>query len=648
MKYSFEPSPKFAAPQRAATGVRLAHWTLLAVVVGVLALQTPCEAKIRWKDVLGVLCTVGGVISGSTGNVPVGTALIGLQGTILSAEARVAADPNIVAGPDATPAGLLGLGAASHTPAAVDAMLAMVCPDAPVTGTPAERNFIQKANAVIGLGRALHATTDPVVAGDILQQMSAALEDAANAYDALGLAIELTQADWDNFKLDCADGVAPTIEEEYLIACGLSAAQRVALNQDQAAQRSVLDHRIKYKPGTVIHQAAARYNRNNVGFADLLHVPTGDAMVSEPAGGGVLVQIGSAGGGLGGVNIELPHVAEWNGYWSDLDADDTLPAGAFIESSASGDALGAITNGPLGSWRMTKLGTSNYVVTADFSPLGATHVTVMVFNGSTLVLTAGGLSGTLATANGCVSDDHWGKPTTKPGMGGTLTLRGPKEITVGTALVVGDRISIVPESAPVITALRSVSITASGVPSLLITSETTPAPRMYPGPRWLVPGIPGFAGGCFPGFGICSFSPYGNPEATPVLLSRSTSGLTLEFVSDQSNAGSSFTVANEVPLDEETARDLGFAKARILPGVYPVEFTQNPHGTVQLSLATADISIAPTSDGHLEIVWPADGERVLQQADTLTGTWSDAPVQVMRLRESPSLPSRYYVVKSSK
>ena len=614
-----------------------------------MALQTPCKASF-WKDLLGVLCTVGGVISGSTGNVPVGVALIGCQGAILGSDARVASDTNIITGPDVSPPGLMGLGAAPHTPAAMDALLAMNCPDVPVTGTPEEKNFIQKANVVIALSRSLHATKDPAAASDILQQMSAALEDAANACDALGQTNELVQSDWDNFKLDCADGVAPALEEDYLISCGLTSAQRNALNLDQAAQRSVLDHRIKYKPGTVLHQAAARFNTNNVGFADLLHTPIGDATVSQPTtGGGVMVQFGPAAGTIGGVNIELPGVAEWEGYWSDLDANDTLPPGAFIESSATGDAIGAITNGPLGSWRMTKLGTGNYMVTADFSPLGTTNVTVLIFNGSNLVYSAGGQSGALCFVTGCVSDDHWGRPTTKPGMGGTLTLRGPQDINATAPLSLRRphlhraRVSAGDHC------LRSVSITAAGVPSLTITNEATPTEHIYPGPRWIVVGVPGFAGGCFPGFGICSFSPFGNPDATPILLSHpSGGGLTLEFVSEQNGATNVFTIAQEIPLDEETAHDLGFAKVKILPGMYPVDFIQNPFGTVQLSIATEDISIAPTFDGHIEINWPADGVKGLQTADSVAGPWTDAPVQVMKLRESPTLPSRYYTVKSSK
>jgi hypothetical protein len=512
----------------------------------------------------------------------------------------------------------------------------MVCPNVPVAGTPAQQQFIVKANVVIALGRELHMATNSTTASGIVQEMSVALEAAANAYEALGLSDELTQTQWDDFKLDCVDGVAPTLEENYLIACGLTAVQRAALNQDQSAQRSVLDHRIKYKPGTVLHQASALLNTNNVGFADLLHQPIGDCTVSAPANGdGVQLQWGSAAGGLGGlggVNITLPGVVSWDGYWSDLDPNDMLPVGAFVESSATGDAFGAITNGPLGSWRIRKINHDThprYAVTADFSPVGASNVTVLVFNGTNLVASVPGLSGDLCTVNGCVSDDHWGRPLTKPGFGGSLTFRDPREIRFpnSTAFVVGDRISILPESSPPITSLTSITITASGVPSLTITNESVSASSVRPLIRWITIGVPGVFGGCFPGFGICSFNPTRFPDSTAVMLTEDH-GLKLEFLSDQSSAATVFSVTQPVELDVEAAHDFGFAKFRILPGQYPVDFSQNPFGTVHLDTAAEDLALVPTTGDQYEINWANDGVRVLQETSDVGGVWTDVPVQV--------------------
>ena len=621
---------------------------LLALTVGVVVMPTPCEAKFTWKDLLGVLCTVGGVVSGSTGNVPVGVALIGVQTAIFSLNAVISNNPNITSGPDVTPEGLMGVGTVPHSDAAMQALLAMNCPDVPVVGTQAEQAFIGKANIVIGISRELRAEKDTVAASNLVQQMSVALEDAANAYEALGLLNdEITQTQWDDFKLDCADGVAPALEEDYLIACGLSAAQRAALNLDQSAQRSVIDHRIKYKPGTILHQAAARFNRSNVGFGDLMHQPVGDVALSQPAGGGgVLLQWSATSTGIGGVNIALPNVTSWDGYWSDLDANGTtLPAGAFIESSATGQVLGASTAGPLGSWRMTKLSSGKYAVSADFSAIGATTVTVLVFNGSNLVYSASGQSGTFCSVNGCVSDDHWGRPTQKPVLGGALTLRGPTDIKFqSTAAVVGDRIAILPESAPTITAFTSVSIMASGVPELTITNESTSAASERPLIRWITIGMPGVFGGCFPGFGICSMNPFGTPDGAPVLLTHAN-GLNLEFLTAQTDAVPVFTITQETPLDENAAHDFGFAKFKIAPGQYPVDFSQNPFGTVHLSTTTEHIAIESGDSGQFSVNWVNDGTNVLQESDELV-SWTDIPVQVTKPTGSyRAQPKRFFRVR---
>jgi hypothetical protein len=160
-------------------------------------------------------------------------------------------------------------------------------------------------------------------------------------------------------------------------------------------------------------------------------------------------------------------------------------------------------------------------------------------------------------------------------------------------------------------------------------------------------GVPGFAGGCFPGFGICSFNPNQISDSTAVMLTQSN-GLNLEFLTAQADATNIFTVAEAIPVDVDGAHDLGVATLNILPGKYPVDFSQNPFGTVHLNTTAADISIAPTSDGLMQINWPADGVKVLQTAASLNGPWTNLPVQVLDYRESPTLPSRYYNIKSSK
>lgn len=633
---------------------RLKTWTMLALTAGVIAAQTPAEAKIKWKHVLGIIATVGGVGVGLGGHPEIGVALIGLQGKLLTTAAIIANDTNIVTGPDVTPLGFRGLGSPTPSPAAMDAMLAMNCPDVPVVGTPNEQFFIQKANVFIALGRDFRAATNPVVQSDLLQQMSAALVEAADAYSALGLTNEVTQADWDAFKLDCVDGVAPAIEEDYLIACGLNPAQRAALNQFQSKQTTKMDYRVRLRPDDAIRRAAALLNRHNVGFADLLHEPIGDATLTEVAGaGGVQVDFGPGGGGAGGlagVSITLPDVQSWDGYWSELDAGDTLPVGAFVESRATGLTLGSTGNGPLGSWRMTKLGTTNYAVTADFSPLGASNFTVMVFNGTNLVHTATNQNGNLAFVNGCVSDDHWGRPTPKPVLGGALTLRGPKDIQLGSgAFAVGDRISIVPENVPTILSFRSVSIVASGVPSLTLTNQTIPTASLRPLPiRWLRLGVMGTFGGCFPGSGYCTLIPIWGLDTTPVMLTHNN-GLKLEFLESNTALSNVFNVSQPVSLADEDAQHFGYGTMKIRPGNYPVDYSVNPFGTVHLNVEAKDITMSPVVNGVSIINWMCDGVRVLQESENPTGPWMDMDVQVQTPTVSvthPTRPKRFFRVRS--
>ena len=632
---------------------RLKTWTMLALTAGVIAAQTPAEAKIKWKHVLGVVATVGGVGVGLGGHPEIGVALIGLQGKLLSSAAIIANNTNIITGPDVTPLGFRGEGSPDPSPAAMDALLAMDCPDVPVVGTPDEQFFIQKANVFIALGRDFRAATNPVAQSDLLQQMSAALVEAADAYAALGLTNEVTQADWDTFKLDCADGVAPSIEEDYLIACGLNPAQRAALNQFQSKQTTKIEFRVRLRPDDALRQAAALLNRHNVGFADLLHEPIGDATLTEVAGtGGVQVDFGPGGGGAGGlagVTITLPDVQSWDGYWSELDADDTLPVGAFVESSATGMTLGSTGNAPLGSWRMTKLGTTNYAVTADFSPLGASNFTVMVFNGTNLVHTATNQSGNLAIVNGCVSDDHWGRPTTKPVLGGALTLRGPKDISLGSgAFAIGDRISIVPENAPTILSFRSVSVVASGVPSLTITNQTIPTASFRPLLRWLRLGVMGTFGGCFPGSGYCTLIPIWELDTTPVMLTHSN-GLKLEFLEPNTALSTVFNVSQAVALTDEEAQHFGYGKMKIKPGNYPVDYSTNPFGTVHLNVEAQDIAMGPVVNGVSIITWMNDGVRIIQESENATGPWMDMDVQLQTPKVTvthPSRPKRFFRVRS--
>jgi hypothetical protein len=184
--------------------------------------------------------------------------------------------------------------------------------------------------------------------------------------------------------------------------------------------------------------------------------------------------------GQDGVNIALPGGTLWEAHWLDLDPSNALPVGAHVQSQIIGTA-GAVTNGLLASWQLTKTGDSNYVVTADYSAIGATTETLRVYNGTNLVATTNGQSGALCVVtggNGCVNDDHHGNPVPVgpdglPGLGGVgLTLFGPATFTFQDAsTALGDRLVILPEGGSSVSSLSGTRLLASDIPSITITNE---------------------------------------------------------------------------------------------------------------------------------------------------------------------------------
>ncbi len=74
--------------------------------------------------------------------------------------------------------------------------------------------------------------------------------------------------------------------------------------------------------------------------------------------------------GQDGVSIALPaNMAGLDVQIQPLDTDNSLPIGAYIQEQLIGTGDG-VTNGLLGTVTATKMGTTNYSITADFSPIG--------------------------------------------------------------------------------------------------------------------------------------------------------------------------------------------------------------------------------------------------------------------------------------
>jgi hypothetical protein len=174
--------------------------------------------------------------------------------------------------------------------------------------------------------------------------------------------------------------------------------------------------------------------------------------------------IGSS--GQDGVEIALNTGNYFAGSWLDLDPNDSLPVGAYLESQMVGTA-GSITNGVLGSQFCTKAGSSNYVISVDYSPLGSSTHTLQVYNGTTLVAQMTGQGGAACATVGlppwvCTInpdlDNGWPKST-------AITLNGGPTV-VGTELL------IIPEGGVPVSSISAARILAANIPSLVLTNET--------------------------------------------------------------------------------------------------------------------------------------------------------------------------------
>jgi hypothetical protein len=182
--------------------------------------------------------------------------------------------------------------------------------------------------------------------------------------------------------------------------------------------------------------------------------------------------------GQDGVGIALNGAYSFDGNWLPLDPSNALPVGAYVQSQLIGTA-GTVTNGLLGSTTVTKAGTSNYVMSADFSPIGASTRTVQVWNGSNLVAQVTGQSGPTVATFGIFPDSwHWWTYITPwnwpwdwdPCDG----CDQPSSISItisGGPTVMGNKILTIPEGGVVGGSVFAGQILAASIPSITITDE---------------------------------------------------------------------------------------------------------------------------------------------------------------------------------
>ncbi|HXR46613.1 MAG TPA: hypothetical protein VN784_04160 [Candidatus Limnocylindrales bacterium] len=212
-------------------------------------------------------------------------------------------------------------------------------------------------------------------------------------------------------------------------------------------------------------------------YAGLTNTSLGQAsieVISNLSSGGqdgsalVISNLGSA--GQDGVSITLPGgLTNLDVGWNELDPSNTLPVGAYIQSQIVGTD-GGITNGVLGTLTETKAGTSNYVLSADFSPVGASTYTVQAYYQGAPVAEATHQSGASLAVAQRMAD------TTDTVVGPNGSAPASMDDSVATSasiagqIVTCDNLEVTPENVTFSNAPAALQIVSSQVSSFTITS----------------------------------------------------------------------------------------------------------------------------------------------------------------------------------
>ena len=202
-------------------------------------------------------------------------------------------------------------------------------------------------------------------------------------------------------------------------------------------------------------------------YQGVTNTSLGNAAVTAKTNKIRITNLGSS--GQDGVSMVMPSgTTGIDVSWLDVDSSNTLPVGAYLQQQTSGTANG-VANSPWGTLTMTKAGTGNYVVSADYSAIGATTCTVQAYLQGALVGQATGLSGSSLAVAGNIGNSFdfelW------PNFGSTIDWHGGTSVLLGGANLACDRLYVIPETTPITTAPASMAITASQIPGLTLTSE---------------------------------------------------------------------------------------------------------------------------------------------------------------------------------
>jgi hypothetical protein len=204
----------------------------------------------------------------------------------------------------------------------------------------------------------------------------------------------------------------------------------------------------------------------------------------------VVTNLGSS--GQDGLAIAMNGNESFEADFAELDPGNALPNGAQLTVNSIG-TTGSVTNGLLGSLQVTKVGTSNYAVSANFPASPTNTVTVSVYNQGTLVASQSGLPAYEPIFH--VPHFQWDiefypcplpfsripypcDPVWCPfwpwchGIFIQLTWHyyGPYYVTLGGQAVLGDTVTVSPDVETAST-FTGVQLLASGIPQITLTDE---------------------------------------------------------------------------------------------------------------------------------------------------------------------------------
>ena len=285
--------------------------------------------------------------------------------------------------------------------------------------------------------------------------------------------------DWHFGSARIALNGGPTVDCDLLVVspdgfAGAGSFSHVAVQASNWPDLTVTNERVAIKHG------------------GLLHWTLGDATIAgcKCSGEGGPVTVGNLGSsGQDGVEIRDPRQ---NGAkaldlaWQDLDPNDALPVGAYLEAATFG-TINGLANQPFMTTHLEKTGSKSFLLNVTHP--GATSRTVEVRSGPTLVAVVHGQTGPVGIISGGMALDYhaetkvctltWfgpGRPPWAPPMDNRLVSPVHFQLTGLSAPVIGDRLVIRPENAAEVASGLDLQVRASQIPEIVLTEDSHRVP----------------------------------------------------------------------------------------------------------------------------------------------------------------------------